>query len=55
MTWLINLIRAWFCHHEYKMIHQGRIFDHSVSVKMPICYEYIYLCRKCAHTKRVKT
>jgi hypothetical protein len=54
MKWPINYIRTCFCKHDFEKIHEGRMFDKSVSAEMPIGYIYVYRCKKCGHIQKVR-
>ena len=59
MEWLIDKIREWFCEHEWEcLVEKQPVYDIDLLGNMssfPICYKWIYVCKKCKKVKKVNT
>ena len=56
---LIDVIRSWFCEHEWECLVDGvAVYSEFSAVgpySMPAYYEWLYVCKKCGKIKRIKS
>lgn len=56
MSWLIDKIRSWFCKHEWEcLMEKAPVYDEYYFTGCPSYYQWVYVCKKCKHSKIIKS
>ena len=54
MNWLIEYFRKSFCRHDWEFLAKNTVYS-DPDTKLPISHVWIYRCRKCGKTNKVKS
>jgi len=50
---IIDIIRSWFCKHEWECIGHYDVCEFHP--KYPSYHQWVYVCKKCMRTKKITT
>jgi len=55
MGYIIDIIRSWFCKHEWEcLMEKVPVYD-SYYDSIPSYHKWVYVCKKCKRRKIVKS
>lgn len=53
MRWIVNYIRSLFCKHDFEHLISIDLYERS-SDTMPCGHKYVYRCKKCGYTQKIR-
>ena len=54
MGYIIDIIRSWFCKHEWEcLMSKVAVYDDNYS--RPSYHKWVYVCKKCKRKKIIKS
>ena len=54
MGLIIDMIRSWFCKHEWECLREIDVYDTAWD-RMPSYHKWVYVCKKCKRKKIIRS
>jgi hypothetical protein len=55
MGYIIDIIRSWFCNHEWECLMEKAPVYEDFYTNYPAYFQWVYVCKKCKRTKIIKS
>lgn len=54
MGYIIDIIRSWFCKHEWECLSNIAVYRDNFD-SIPLYHKWVYVCKKCKRKKIIKS